>query len=70
MKILVMDEDYGENAEKYDEDLPEGRATSERVNRLTGNLARRGPVTRAMFSAYSPNYFKFNRRRIRIGNVR
>lgn len=36
-----------------------------------GNLARSvGPVTRAMLSAYSPNYFKFNRRRIRIGNVR
>jgi hypothetical protein len=46
-----------------------GAAQSSRGRR--SNLARRrGPVTRAMLSVYSPNYFKFNRRRIRIGNVR
>lgn len=76
------DEDYGENAEEYDEDSPEGRATSERVNnmprpaaaargnrrRRRSNLARRGPVTRAMLSAYSPIYFKMHRK-LRIGNI-
>ena len=35
--------------------------------RRRGNLAKR-PVTRAMLSAYSPNYFKL-RKKIRVGNI-
>lgn len=40
-----------------------------RSTRRRGNIARRGPLTRAMISAYSPNYFKL-RKKIRVGNVR
>jgi hypothetical protein len=37
--------------------------------RRRGNLASRRPITRAMLSAYSPNYFKL-RKKIRVGNIR
>ena len=60
-------EEEEEEEPEEEEESGEAGAARSRRRRRRSNLARRGPVTRAMLSAYKPFYYKPSR--FKIGNI-